>query len=266
MAAAGDIPAGHVGNLTSSQAEKLRQFWKILIEAWDGGVADTGSVEGATTSSAASITSTSTTSRRFSLIGRTPTQLKEDQLPAVPPKLLVSLHNLKAGANEISAIQSLLPKFPNKQLPAAYLSMLKQDHPDALLLRYLRAEKWDVPKAWIKLVGALNWRSNEYQVDEQVMRTGEAHALEESKSKDASVKKDGDGFLKLLKSGEGHVHGTDKDGRPILVIRVKLHDPNGQTSKAMNDFVIHLLESIRLTLTPPVETMVCIQFQSLLSL
>lgn len=249
---AAKISPGHVGNLSATQEEKVQQLWKLLIESWERSAASPvlGSIPTGSTTSLNS-------ARRFSLLSRTSTQTKEEPSTGIPPKLMVSLKNLKAGPNEISAVQSLLPKFPGEELPAAYLSLLKQDHPDALLLRYLRAEKWDVPKAWIKLVSALNWRANEYKVDEEVMLTGEPHALKTSKNtKDASAKKDGEGFMRLLSSGEGHVHGTDNEGRPILVIRVKLHEPSGQTSKAMNDFVIHLLETIRLTLTPPVETMV----------
>ncbi|KAJ5217124.1 hypothetical protein N7468_010132 [Penicillium chermesinum] len=236
---------GHVGNLTAAQEENVRQLWKILIESWDK---STGSTE------RASVAPSGTTNGRFSLM-RTPTQVKEGASVSLPPKLAASLHDLKTGPNEISAIQSLLPKFPGEQFLAAYLGFLKQDHPDAVLLRYLRAEKWDVSKAWIKLVSALNWRANEYKVDEEVMPKGEPHAVEVLKtSKDASQRKDAEGFMRLVRTGEGHVHGTDKEGRPILVIRAKLHDPSGQTPKGMNDFVIHLLETIRVTLVHPVET------------
>lgn len=50
------------------------------------------------------------------------------------------------------------------ELRAAFWEMVKCDNPDALLLRFLRARKWDVDKALIMLVATMHWRATEMKV------------------------------------------------------------------------------------------------------
>lgn len=51
-----------------------------------------------------------------------------------------------------------------EDLRQSFWSMVKNDNPDALLLRFLRARKWDVEKALVMLVSTLQWRRNEMKV------------------------------------------------------------------------------------------------------
>lgn len=241
---------GYVGNLTPSEEEKLREFWRILIQSWDEEVP---SPDGA---SAGDSDSTPKSHRRFFSLTRSPTQPTEEETSAIPAKQLATLKNLNASPAETKTVQSLLLKLPGDRLRTALLTILKQDHPDALLLRFLRAEKWNVPKAWIKLVSALNWRVNEYKVDEEVLLKGEAYALEKSQMEgDPPEKKDSEGFMLQATTGKGHFHGCDRMGRPICVIRVRIHDPSTQTRKGLNDFIIQCIETVRLLQVPPVESM-----------
>lgn len=244
-----EIPSGSLGNLSLSQEEKLREFWKMLLQSWEETAA---SADIAAKSSVASAGAAKTHRRFFSLGGSQ--SAAADEVSAIPQQMLSSLKSLGAGSNELKAIQSLLTRLHGEKLRAAYLSILKQDHPDALLLRYLRAEKWDVPKSWIKFVRTLNWRVNEYHVEE-VLRQGEEYALAQSRDAENSVeKRDGESFVLQLRTGKGHFHGVDRCGRPICVIRVRLHNPNEQTTKALNDYVVHCIETARIMLVPPVET------------
>lgn len=252
MADTREIPSGSLGNLSALQKEKLQEFWKVLLQSWD---TSAGSADDAAKSSVASA-GTAKSHRRFFSLGRSQSAA-EDETSAIPPKMFSTLKSLGAGSNEFKAIQSLLTKLHGDKLSAAYLKMLKQDHPDALLLRYLRAEKWNVPKAWIKFVKTLNWRVNEFHVDEEVLQKGEEYALGQSRKVEDSVeKKDGESFVLQLRTGKGHFHGVDKFGRPICVIRVRLHNPHEQTTKALNDYVVHCIETVRIMLVPPVETIV----------
>ncbi len=255
MADVGEIPCGALGNLSPSQEEKLRNFWEILLQSWDTSAASAASADTTVKSSVASA-GIAKSHRRFFSLGRSQSAT-EDETSAIPPKMLSSFKSLSAGSNELKAIQSLLTKLHGEKLRAAYLNILKQDHPDALLLRYLRAEKWNVPSAWIKFVRTLNWRVNEYHVDEEVLQKGEEYALEQSRKEEDSVeKKDGESFVLQLRTGKGHFHGIDRWGRPICIIRVRLHNPNEQTTKALNDYVIHCIETVRIMLVPPVEAIV----------
>ncbi|KAJ5769387.1 hypothetical protein N7520_003946 [Penicillium odoratum] len=244
------IPEGYVDNLTSIQQEKLQQFWKILQQSWDSTLVSPGDANSVANSS----TSPKARRRCFSF-SRSPTEPTDEGLSTIPPNLLSSLKRLGTTGNDLRTIQSLLNKFPGDQLRAAFLSILKQDHPDALCLRFIRAEKWDVPKAWIKFVRALNWRVNEYKVDE-VMFKGEEYAFKHSKIEgDSLEKKDAEGYLLQAYTGKGHLHGIDLEGRPICIVRVRTHQPGTQTTKGLNDYIIQLIELVRLLMVPPVESM-----------
>lgn len=246
------VPSGSLGNLSPSQEERLREFWNVLFQSWDTGISSDNE---AAKSSLASAGAAKSHWRFFSLARSQ--SAAEAETSAIPPKMLSSLRSLSASSNELKAIQSLLTKLHGEDLCAAFLNMLKQDHPDALLLRYLRAEKWNVSKAWIKFVKSLNWRVNEFRIDEEVLHKGEEYALAQSRRAEDSVEnKNGESFVLQLLTGKGHFHGVDKYGRPICVIRVRLHNPNEQTTKALNDYVVHCIETVRIMLVPPVETIV----------
>ncbi|OQD68536.1 hypothetical protein PENDEC_c034G00800 [Penicillium decumbens] len=250
-----DIPeksaAGYVGRLDASQQEKLHQFWRILMQSWNPTIA------GADPTRKSSVSNPATKShRRFFSLGRSQTQPTEEETAAVPTNLLSTLNSLGAEPNEIKTVNSLLKRLPGDKLRSTLVTAIKQDHPDALCLRFIRAEKWNVPKAWIKLVSALNWRVNEYKVDEEVLLKGEEYHLEKSRqSGDSTEKKDSEGFVHQLRTGKGHFHGADRWGRPICIIRVRMHNPSDQTQKGLNDYIIHCIETVRYLQIPPVETM-----------
>ncbi|KAJ5811777.1 hypothetical protein N7474_008078 [Penicillium riverlandense] len=244
-AATTDIPAGWLGNLNASQKEKLGQFWRILMQSWDPSIPAISS----------EANGNMTGPRRFFSLSRR-TEPTEEEISAIPENLLKTLKSLDANATEIKAVGSLLSQLPGDELRAAYLTILKQDHPDALCLRFLRAEKWNVPKAWIKFVRALNWRVNEFKVDTEVLLKGEEHNLAKSRqTENLAEKKDGEGFVLQLQTGKGHYYGADKWNRPICIIRVRLHNPNEQTQKGLNDYIIQCCETARLLMVPPVDTM-----------
>lgn len=118
------------------------------------------------------------------------------------------------------------------------------DHPDAAVLRFLRARKWDVELAMAMLVSALDWRA-EHRIDEDVVLRGESVAHLAAPSADDKA------FITQYRSGKSYVRGTDAEGRPVYVIRVRLHDPKLQTPEAMESYVLHNVESIKTMLTFP---------------
>ncbi|KAJ5444031.1 uncharacterized protein N7458_007903 [Penicillium daleae] len=259
MTTATKIEPGYVGNLDSTQEQRLHQFWRILMQSWDSDIPPLDPARRSSISSNA----TSKGHRSFFSLGRSPAQPTEEELAAIPANLLSTLKSLDVAPNELKTVGSLLIKLPGDKLRSAFLTLLKQDHPDALLLRFLRAEKWNVPKAWIKFVSSLNWRVNEYKVDEEVLIKGEEHNLQKSRLEGNSVdKKDGEGYVLQLKTGKGYLHGCDKWSRPICVVRVRIHDPSQQTQKGLFDYIIHCIESVRYLQVPPVESMVIHPFSS----
>ncbi|OGM51216.1 hypothetical protein ABOM_000267 [Aspergillus bombycis] len=246
------VETGHVGSLTQDQEEKLLQLWAIFLRSCDPELYRTDTNHSGQTTS-----TTSPKQRRklFSLSWSEDT-VKSNDVPSVPPKLLSELEAMKMSAQEIKLIQQVLTKLKPDELRSAFFAMMKQDHPDTFLLRYLRAEKWDVSKGFVKFVSALEWWSKQQQVEGEVIRKGELHALQQSQSATGSTdKKDGEGFMAQLHMGKGFFHGSDKSGRPICVVRARTHKPGAQSEKALNSYILYNIELMRLLLVPPVETM-----------
>ncbi|KAE8392998.1 CRAL-TRIO domain-containing protein [Aspergillus alliaceus] len=250
------IDTGYVGNLAHDQEEKLLQLWAILLrscnpELYSADVSPNGQPSSPTTPKQHK--------RLFSLGWPEIPSKSSTDLPPIPGKLLSVLETMHMDAQEIKSIQQVLTKLSPEQLCSAFFAMMKQDHPDAFLLRFLRAEKWDVGKGFAKLVSALEWRSKQMRVDEEVILKGELHALEQSRNSACTAdKKDGEDFLAQLRMGKGYFHGVDKSGRPICVVRGRLHKPGAQSEKALNEYIVYNIELVRLLLVPPVETMTLI--------
>ncbi|KAL2161764.1 hypothetical protein VTH06DRAFT_7547 [Thermothelomyces fergusii] len=130
------------------------------------------------------------------------------------------------------------------------------DEPDVLVLRFLRARKWDVARAVAMLVSAVAWR-HERRLEADVIRRGDGGGPDGDGGDG-----DGDGetpddhgaaLLAQYRSGKAYVRGSDRDRRPVFVIRVRLHDPKRQPAEAMERFVLHTIETIRATLRYPRE-------------
>lgn len=126
------------------------------------------------------------------------------------------------------------------------------DNPDAAVLRFLRARKWDVQKAMEMLVSTINWRV-EHRIRENIIGKGESLALKESMTADEKA------FLAQYRSGKSYVRATDKEGRPIYVIKVRLHDPKAQSNECMENYTLHGFESIKSMVTYPNDK-VCLIF------
>jgi hypothetical protein len=120
------------------------------------------------------------------------------------------------------------------------------EHPDALVLRFLRARKWDVGRAMAMLVSAVDWRL-EQRMAETVIGTGESVALRDEAERSA----DDRGFVAQYRSGKSYVHATDREGRLVYIIRVRLHDPRAQSSRAMETYTLHNIETLRIAIKPP---------------
>lgn len=254
MAADGPKP-GFFGNLSQDQEAKLQKLWIPLLKA-----VESPSGEEASNGSVQEHSSPSQPPRRQSLLGRTQSNLSDVSLakPTSPyqQRVLGSLRDLGIKAPEAKVVEKSLSEITPSELRQGILDLLKHDHPDAMILRFLRARKWDVPKAFAMMMEAVVWRVKEMHVDDHVMAKGELHALKQEQSSDATERKAGQGFLAQMRMGKAFVHGKDKLGRPIVTIRVQLHKPGAQSEEALERYIIHVIESVRLLLSFPVETAV----------
>ena len=268
------VPPGHLGNLTADQEAKLRVFWAVTLKTF--GVTDPSVSNGPATDP--SHTPAAAAERAESVSSLKPEKEKEKKKKRISSMFgkkhdvekasaTVEAENSTASAPALSAtdddkygqvkeFQTIIATESPEDLRKTFWGMVKQDHPDALLLRFLRARKWDVDKALVMLISTMHWRSTEMQVDSDVIQHGEGGALEDSHSKDAKAKKEGEDFLAQLRLGKSFLHGTDKDGRPLCVVRVRLHKPGEQSERSMEKYTVYVIETARLALKDPIETAV----------
>jgi hypothetical protein len=172
--------------------------------------------------------------------------------------LFAKLRKLGVQDSEIKSMESILSQMTPQEMCFAILKMVKQEHPDSLLLRFLRARKWDIGKAFSMMASTILWRK-ELEVDDEILPRGEQYAVEKSRGDGASAKekKDGSDFIDQLKMGKSFLHGFDREGRPVNYVRVKIHKPGAQSEETLERYIVHVIESTRLIVAPPVETGVC---------
>ncbi|CRG83570.1 Phosphatidylinositol transfer protein CSR1 [Talaromyces islandicus] len=168
--------------------------------------------------------------------------------------------NLRPSPQNAQVMRRIMAayKLSPDELRHTLLASLKNDHPDAMLLRYLRARKWDVGKAFVLLVSSMGWRVKMH-VDDDILPRGELYALQQTKSPSRREQRAGNDFVKQLRMGKNIIHGVDREGRPIVDIRVRLHRAEDQSDAVLERYVVHTIEMCRLLLRPPeIETAVLI--------
>lgn len=256
---------GTVGTLTSEQEAKLQEFWVLTLKVFGVDLqaleADAKNKESAD-AAANSGKKDKSSKRRWGLWGRSNDDEGDDA------KSVSSASGITAGLASINItdgddkygqtkeFQQALVDMSPEEIRTAFWNMVKQDHPDGLLLRFLRARKWDVKKALVMMISTMRWRLQEVHVDDDIMANGEATALKQSQGSDAAEKKRGEDFMYQIRKGKSFLHGVDRFGRPICVVRVRLHHAGDQEAEGLERFTVYTIETARLLLAPPVETAV----------
>ncbi|ODH47586.1 hypothetical protein GX48_06326 [Paracoccidioides brasiliensis] len=265
-------PTGHVGNLTEEEEAKLREFWVILFKIFNIGNDElkgwtdnlsflqkaTSAIENASDKASVTENKKTTTKKRFGLFCRSTETAGEEAAPSGNSQANASDEDDKYGLNKefFSALSSQSPE----ELRLAFWNTIKHDHPDGLLLRFLRARKWDVNKALVMLVSTLKWRTKEWHIDEDIMFKGEAaiHDNNNNNNSDDATKKEAQDMLQMLRIGEAYIRGKDKTGRPICYIRVRLHRIGAYCQSAIEKNIIFQIETSRLMLDAKTDTAVIV--------
>ena len=169
--------------------------------------------------------------------------------------IFAQLRKMGVHDSETKSMEKILSTMTPEDMCSAIIKMIKQENPDSLLLRFLRARKWEVGKGFAMLTQNILWRK-EVNVDDDIMPKGELHELERSRNDNLSAKerKDGKDFIAQLNMGKSFLHGFDRQGRPVNYVRVKIHKPGAQSEETLERYIIHVIESTRLIVVPPVET------------
>lgn len=247
---------GRVGNLTPDQEQKLRELWLAIFKVCAVGAQEEGT-DHEDTAAPDALADKSTNAKEkprkrkltmFSRKGHKDSKSDGDAASSIK----VDDADDKYGQNK-QFLDTLANTSP-ETLRAAIWTMVKHDHPDALVLRFLRARKWDVNKALVMLVSTMHWRANEMHVDDEIMKNGEASMVELSSSDDPKKKQLADDFMAQIRMGKSFLHGLDDKGRPICIVRVRCHHQGEQCEESLERYTVYLIETARMVLRPPVDT------------
>lgn len=249
-----DFPKGRVETLTDDQEHVLKQVWMYMLHFQGYNIKPPGplirsnSTRTKTHDSAIPRSEEKKEKKKGGLFGKLRrNKNSEEHAHGSEAKLIRTLSNQSAIDPNVrhstdlkvhSALQNLNPK----DIEAGFWSALRHDSPDNFILRFIRARKWDVDNALLMISKSIEWRVKESKVDE-VLRLSELGCLEKKQ----------EGVLKQFRSGKCIIHGKDKKGRPIVIVRPRYHHSSEQTMEEVEIFTLLLIEYARLMLTEPID-------------
>lgn len=215
----GQFAPGRAATLTEEETVLFKDMWTYVLSALDVLPSDVFTMSMLSPTLSNSTTKTSKTARTFR---------RKRNLFRKKPKTCQDPH----------AFRNALKSVTVDELRTALMFMARQISLDDLLVSFLRYRNWDVTKALKLLAESVHWRVKVFQVD-KLMAGGEEHAL-----------LSGDEGLTLqYEMGKAVIYGTDRVGRPIVRIRVRHHDPKGQSEAALERYTVMTCENTRMMLT-----------------
>ena len=259
-----ELPAGRPGNLTPEEEEKLRRLWSLVLRVFgvdDAGAAALEKTESSTPSEQTTAAQSEKPKKKRTLFGRKHNNSSSSDTPSPAAASVIDPSSLVEGDSDDKYGQTrqfhdTLAKMSPDAIRETLWTMVKHDNPDALLLRFLRARKWEVEKARVMLVSTMNWRATEMHVDDDIMKNGEGGAAEAEKGEEGPGKLRGHEFLDQMRLGKAFLHGMDKVGRPICFVRVRLHRQGDHSEEALEKNTVFVIETCRMLLKPPIDTAV----------
>lgn len=224
---------GVVGRLTTSQYNGLKSFWREFFRLVDNAPdKGTDTHEHEQTEISRELFDDS----KESELGNNTASSKANQ----PSSNAVKDDNLKEklrAEQELADAKAALEKYGRARFLDTFWNMIMMDDPDVIVLKFLRARKWNVSAGVAMMAACMKWRI-EFGV-EKIIEKGEEGYLNQ------------EGFLHQLKIGKTFVQGTDRQGRPVVYINVRLHKASDQSPKTLEEFIVFSMECVRLMLTPP---------------
>lgn len=246
------IGPGRVETLTAEQELVFKQVWAYLLVFFGykvNGASITRTVSRRSTSS----TVATTESKKRGVLGRfklgkkrSKSIDKSEAEGATVERVLThrsstSITSLTASIN--TSLHPTLKELDPKRTFEAFWQFLRHDSPDNLLLRFVRARKWDVDNSMNMMSRTMKWRGEGLKPD-QILRDGELGAMQE----------DLPGVGIQFKLGKCIIRGHDRKNRPIVIVRPRFHHSKDQTVKEIEIFTLMMIEYARLMLTEPIDT------------
>lgn len=239
---------GRPGNLTPEQEAKLKDMWAQSLEFFGMSHEDVQKAQSNGTLYPRATPESPERKKKRGLMSR----FRKDKTEEADTENGVD--NDKHG--QFKEFEQALASMKPEEIREAFWNMTKHDHPDAILLRFLRARKWDIHAATVMSLSTLHWRLQDAHVDDDIMARGEEHALKQSDSDNAAERKEGEDFLVQYRMGKSFLHGLDKAGHPCCYVRARLHRAGEQSTESLERYTIHTIETTRMLLKPPVDTAV----------
>ncbi|KAF8920979.1 hypothetical protein BGZ52_011627, partial [Haplosporangium bisporale] len=137
------------------------------------------------------------------------------------------------------------PRFTGQDLYVCFWKLTMMDHPDLIILKFIRARKWVLDDAMKMFLNALKWRIVE-RLDELV----ELSDVE----LDAKYPK----FIEQMRIGKGYLRGADPLDRPMSVVNTRLHHKADQPAETIHRFTLYTMECGRTVLPQGAETVIVI--------
>ncbi|GAK66304.1 phosphatidylinositol transporter protein [Moesziomyces antarcticus] len=145
---------------------------------------------------------------------------------------------------ESKEMQAFLLQHGGAALRREFWAIVKGEHPDAYMLRCLRARKWDVDRA-LAIIGATCAFRVQYNVS-AIMKHAEL-GLTSTR-----------GGFNIMNNGLSYIYGATAAGEPVYFIEVGAHYSSNQTADELKRGVILMQETLQMLMPPPVERKVVI--------
>jgi hypothetical protein len=201
-----DLP-GHLNNLNPEQRTKLLEMWSLVL----------GLLSSTTNSSNSNLETSSIKQNR-----ELSTLLRE--------------RNLSTFSLSSQERMEYMRKHP---LNEEFWSQVSTDHPDVMLLRWLRARKWNVDDAFAMFYEGLKWR----------IRFRVRNLLTEG---EAGIKRE------IMVKGESYFWGLDRHNRLVIYLTARLHNRNAQTLEEICKYNVYQIEIGRRLFQPGAETVLLV--------
>ncbi|PWN28865.1 hypothetical protein BDZ90DRAFT_278276 [Jaminaea rosea] len=148
------------------------------------------------------------------------------------------------GQHEAKEMRNFLHKYGGQRLRKVFWQMVKGEHPDVIMLRLLRARKWNVDRAVAVLGSTAAWR-----VENDVEAIVNGGELELTSTR---------GGMNILRNGISYMYGASAAGEPVYIIEVGRHFSASQTQDELRRGVILLQETLQSLMPPPCERKIVI--------
>ncbi|KAH3679370.1 hypothetical protein WICMUC_001051 [Wickerhamomyces mucosus] len=243
-----EIPPGRFQTLTKSEEQTLKEVWYHLLKFWGTPVTLPTNFKrtDTTTSSQIDENNNETNKNKRKIFAKfRKNHSKQKSIDNDEDNNLTSTRSRESIESNYShkIIHESFKNLKPEEISTNFWNFLRTDTPDNLILRFIRARKWNSDKSLAMLANTLHWRLKDSKVDD-IINQGDLEPFQNGE----------DGFALQLKLSKAYCRGQDKLNRPIVHIRPRLHNPKDQSLKDIEKYTLLVIEEVRLLLKEPIDS------------